>query len=75
MAPDLLGKFYEENPNWKTSLNQIDRAVPWAGYPGTNAVEIWRTQRSIIAAVMADELSVEDGLAEMVAETNDLIQK
>lgn len=75
MAPDLLGKFYEENPNWKTSLNQIDRAVPWAGYPGTNAVEIWRTQRSIIAAVMADELSVEDGLEEMVAETNDLIEK
>ncbi|MCA1297343.1 ABC transporter substrate-binding protein [Stappia indica] len=75
MAPELLGDFYAKNPNWKTSLNQLERAIPWGGYPGTNAVEIWRTQRDIISAVMAGDLSVEDGLAEMVDETNALIGK
>src|SRR5690606_15543774 len=64
MAPELLGDFYRDNPNWRISLDQIDRATPWAGYPGTNSVEIWRTQREIIAEVMSGDLSVEDGLAE-----------
>ncbi|MDP0926228.1 ABC transporter substrate-binding protein [Paracoccus onubensis] len=75
MAPELLGDFYKENPNWRISLDQIDRAIPWAGYPGTNSVEIWRTQREIIAEVMSGELSTEEGLAEMVGITNDLIAK
>lgn len=75
MAPELLGKFYEENPNWRTSLDQIDRAAPWAGYPGSNAVEIWRTQRELIGEVMSGDMSVEDGLAEMVQTTDDLIAK
>ncbi len=75
MAPELLGDFYASHPNWRTSLDQIDRAAPWAGYPGTNAVEIWRTQRDLIAEVMSGDLSVDDGLAEMVNATDDLIAK
>ncbi|MDX2483161.1 MAG: ABC transporter substrate-binding protein [Pseudodonghicola sp.] len=73
MAPELLGDFYAANPNWATSLRQLDRATPWAGYPGTNAVEIWRTQRDIIAEVMSGDLDVEDGLEELADETNSLI--
>lgn len=75
MAPALLGDFYAKNPNWRTSLDQIDRAEPWAGYPGTNSVEIWRTQRDLIAAVMAGEISVDEGLKKMVEQTNRLIGK
>lgn len=75
MAPELLGDFYAEHPNWRTSLDQIDRATAWLGYPGTNSVEIWRTQRDIIAAVMAGDVSIEDGLKEMVDATNGLIGK
>ena len=75
MAPELLGDFYAQNPNWRTSLDQIDRAAPWAGYPGTNSVEIWRTQRDLIGAVMSGDTSIEKGLAEMVEQTNRLIEK
>lgn len=75
MAPGLLGDFYKANPNWRTSLDQIDRAAPWAGYPGSNAVEIWRTQREIIGEVMSGDLSVDDGLSQMVEETDALIAK
>lgn len=75
MAPELLGDFYAKNPHWRISLDQINRAAPWESYPGTNSVEIWRTQRDIIGAVMSGEDTVDKGLAEMAKKTNRLIQK
>lgn len=73
LAPEFLGKFYEENPNWYTSIKQISRAAPWGGYPGTNGVKIWRTQRDIIGQVMSGDLSPEDGIAKIAADTNALL--
>jgi multiple sugar transport system substrate-binding protein len=73
MGPDYLGTFYEENPNWRTSMNQIDRAEAWGGYRGTNGVKIWRMQRDLINEVMSGAKTPEEGLAEMSAETNDLL--
>lgn len=75
LAPEYLGKFYEENPNWYTSIKQISRAAPWGGYPGTNGVKIWRTQRDIIGQVMSGDLSPEDGIAKITADTNALLPK
>lgn len=75
LAPEYLGKFYVENPNWNTTNLQIKRAAPWAGYPGNNGVKIWRLQRDLIGSVMAGNLSPEEGLAKMVEGTNALISK
>ncbi|WP_018183912.1 ABC transporter substrate-binding protein [Kaistia granuli] len=75
LAPELLGNFYVQNPNWKTSLNQIDRAAAWGGYPGNNGVKIWRQQRDIIGTVMRGDRTPEDGLKTMVEETNALAGK
>jgi multiple sugar transport system substrate-binding protein len=75
LAPEYLGKFYDENPNWYTSIKQISRAAPWGGYPGTNGVKIWRTQRDLIGRVMSGDLSPEDGIAKITAETNALLPK
>jgi multiple sugar transport system substrate-binding protein len=75
LAPEFLGKFYDENPNWYTSIKQISRAAPWGGYPGTNGVKIWRTQRDLIGRVMSGDLSPEDGIAKITAETNALLPK
>lgn len=75
LAPDLLGKFYAENSNFNTVNLQTDRAAAWEGYPGTNGVEIWRSQREIIGTVMNGKLSPEEGLAKMVEKTNELIVK
>lgn len=75
LAPDYLGKFYDENPNWYTSIKQISRAAPWGGYPGTNGVKIWRMQRDIIGTVMSGEVTPEDALAKIVEETNTLVAK
>ena len=73
LAPEYLGKFYDENPNWYTSIKQISRAAPWGGYPGTNGVKIWRTQRDIIGQVMNGDVSPEDGIASITEATNDLL--
>lgn len=75
LEPQYLGEFYDENPNWKTSLNQIQYAQAWEGYPGNNSVEVWRTQRDIIGDVMRNNMSVEEGLEKIVSETNQLINK
>lgn len=75
LAPEYLGKFYDENPNWYTSIKQISRAAPWGGYPGTNGVKIWRTQRDLIGRVMNGEITPEDGIAKITAETNALLPK
>ena len=73
-GPDYLGPVYERNPNMRTVVAQIERSVPWEGYPGTNAVRIWRAQKDIITAVMRGELAPDLALAQMVAESNRLMR-
>jgi len=72
-GPDYLESYYVEHPNVKTASLQADRSLPWAGYPGGDSVRIWRTQRDIIGAVMRGEVTPEDGLKQIVAETNTLM--
>lgn len=75
LAPEFLGKFYDENPNWYTSIKQISRAAPWGGYPGTNGVKIWREQRDLIASVMSGDTTPEEGVTKITAATNALLPK
>ncbi|WP_159715889.1 ABC transporter substrate-binding protein [Geminicoccus flavidas] len=73
-GPDYLGPFYDANPNFATVTSQIDRSRPWQGYPGGNSVRIWRTQRDIIANVMRGDVTPEDGLAQIVEQTEALMK-
>ncbi|KAF0230838.1 MAG: multiple sugar transport system substrate-binding [Beijerinckiaceae bacterium] len=73
-GPDFLGPFYEKNPNYKTPILQINRAGPWGAYPGGNTVRIWRAQRDIIGQVMRGEKTPEQGLAEIVKTTRDMMK-
>ncbi|SCY96399.1 ABC transporter substrate-binding protein [Paracoccus tibetensis] len=71
---EYLAPYYAEHPNVATAAKQADRSLPWAGYPGGDSVRVWRTQRDIIGTVMRGEVSPEDGLAQMVEQTNALMQ-
>jgi len=71
---DYLAPYYAEHPNVATAARQADRSLPWAGYPGGDSVRIWRTQRDIIGTVMRGEVTPKDGLAQMVEQTNALMQ-
>ncbi|WP_343313864.1 ABC transporter substrate-binding protein [Brucella sp. BE17] len=73
-GPDYLAPYYEEHPNVKTASLQADRSLPWAGYPGGDSVRIWRTQRDIIGSVMRGEITPENGLKELVDQTNALMK-
>lgn len=73
-GPDFLAPYYAEHPNVKTASLQADKSRPWAGYPGGDSVRIWRTQRDIIAAVMRGETTPEQGLRQIVDQTNALMK-
>lgn len=73
-GPEFLGPFYEKNPNYRTPILQIDRAGPWGAYPGGNTVRIWRAQRDIIGQVMRAEKTAEQGLADIVKTTRDMMK-
>jgi multiple sugar transport system substrate-binding protein len=73
-SAEFLGKFYETQPNFRTVSTQMDRSLPWQGYPGGNSVRIWRAQRDIITSVMRGETTPEAGIERLVAETNALMK-
>jgi multiple sugar transport system substrate-binding protein len=74
IGPDFLAPYYAEHPNVKTASLQADKSRPWGGYPGGDSVRIWRTQRDIIAAVMRGETTPEQGLRQIVDQTNALMK-
>jgi multiple sugar transport system substrate-binding protein len=73
-GPEYLQPFYAANPNFATVAREVDRALPWQGYPGGNSVRIWRTQRDIISSVMTGDTTPDAGLKQAVEQTNALMQ-
>jgi multiple sugar transport system substrate-binding protein len=73
-GPEFLGPFYDKNPNFKTVSLQMDRSVPWQGYPGGNSVRIWRAQRDIINAIMRGEIEPKAGYDRLMKETASLMK-
>jgi multiple sugar transport system substrate-binding protein len=73
-APELLGSFYDSNPNFKTVSLASSRARPWQGYPGGQSVRIWRAQRDIINSVMRGLEPPEAGLERLVKESNAMMK-
>ena len=68
-GPEFLGPFYDKNPNFRTVSQQMDRSVPWQGYPGGNSVRIWRAQREVITGVMRGEIEPKAGFERLLKET------
>jgi multiple sugar transport system substrate-binding protein len=74
-GPDYLGPFYAQNPNFRTVSLQMDRSVPWQGYPGGNSVRIWRAQREIITSVMRGDIDAKAGYDRLLKETQALMRE
>ena len=74
ISPEYLGPFYDANPNFRTATTQIDKSLPWAGYPGGQSVRIWRAQRDVVGAVMRGEKTPESALPELIKVTEDLME-
>ncbi|HQY08329.1 MAG TPA: ABC transporter substrate-binding protein [Burkholderiaceae bacterium] len=74
IGAEFLGPFYDKNPNFRTATTQIDRSLPWGGYPGGQSVRIWRAQRDVVASVMRGEKTPEAALPELVKATESLME-
>jgi multiple sugar transport system substrate-binding protein len=72
-GPEFLGPFYDKNPNFRTVALQMERSVPWQGYPGGNSVRIWRAQREIITSVMRGDIAPKAGYDRLMKETATLM--
>lgn len=68
-----LGSFYEENPNWYTSVRQTPRARPWFPWPGGNGVEIGRVIRDEMTAIANGAKEPEVALADMAERVSALL--
>ena len=72
-GPDYLGPFYDKNPNFRTVSLQVERALPWQGYPG-DTVRIWRMQRDVLNEVMRGQVAPGAGLDRLVRETQAMLK-
>jgi len=74
LGSNYLGPFYDKNPNFRTATTQIDKSLPWGGYPGGQSVRIWRAQRDVVSSVMRGEKSPEAALPDLVKATEALME-
>ena len=68
LGPKYLGNFYEEHPNYRAQLVQVQAGQPWFEFPGANSAEI-------VDAFSAAQESVVLGRAEPDAALSELVGK
>ncbi len=73
-AIDVLSGFYAENPAYRISATQMDRAMPWFAWPGENGVRISQEVVDVLAAVSNDRLDTAGAAARLTAEIEALIE-
>lgn len=74
MADDKLGAFYEENPAWETSAQQMDRSLPWFAWPGRNGVRISQTVVDTLSAIANDQMDSDEAAADLSEKIKGLLE-
>ena len=72
----ILAKFYEENPNKQTAVDQLPLLREWQAYPGDNGLAITQViYDGIESMVVGDADDVEELREEIIEEVSDLLPK
>jgi multiple sugar transport system substrate-binding protein len=71
--PDLLGRFYEQNPNQKASADQLPRMTGWYAFPGQNAVRIIDTIRNHMESMVTGRRTARAVLPDMANDVQRLL--
>jgi multiple sugar transport system substrate-binding protein len=71
--PELLGRFYQENPNQKASVDQLGRMTGWYAFPGANAVRIIDTVRNHTESVVTGRRTARAVLPDMANDVRRLL--
>lgn len=72
-AVKKLEPFYAEHPQFKTSIQQTDRAYPWFGWPGQNGARISQVVLDDMAAIANDQMTADKASADMTTQIKDLL--
>jgi multiple sugar transport system substrate-binding protein len=73
-AIEVLAEFYAENPAYRTSALQMERAMPWFAWPGENGVRISQEVVDVLAAVSNERLDTAEAADRLTAEIEALIE-
>ncbi|QRM32518.1 ABC transporter substrate-binding protein [Microvirga sp. VF16] len=74
-TPELLGKFFAENPNAMTGVQQLPTLGGWPGFPGENAIKITDLIRNHIQSVVTLRREPKAVLGDMVKEVRAMLPK
>ena len=71
--PELLGRFYDSNPNHKTSIGQLPVLTEWAAFPGENSLKIIEVVKSHTEALVTGRRKAEDVMPELSRDVRALL--
>ena len=66
---------YADNPNFKTSLQQIPSIFRWYSFPGTNTLKIIDVIKDRLQAIVGKKASPEEGIKSAAEQVTDLLNK
>ena len=73
--PDLLGKFYDENPLQKSIAGQIPYIGPWYAFPGENTLRISKAITDNLEALISQNVTPEQAMTTLAKDVEALIPK
>ncbi|SHE79658.1 multiple sugar transport system substrate-binding protein [Kaistia soli DSM 19436] len=73
LSKDYLSAFYEQHPNWYTSVLQTPRARPWFAWPGENGVQIAQIIHDEMTGIANGSTAPDAALADMTSEVKALL--
>ncbi|RVE82138.1 extracellular solute-binding protein [Sinorhizobium meliloti] len=71
--PELLGSFYEQNPNQVAALSSASRLTKWLSYPGDNSIKVSEVIRNQIRRVLIGHQDPAVVLADIKAAVRPLV--
>jgi multiple sugar transport system substrate-binding protein len=72
---DMLAKFYRENPNWSTTLQQLPVMTGWYAFPGQNALKITDVINDHLQTVVNRTKEALPTLKQMTADVQTLLPR
>ena len=72
---EALKDFYEQNPNFKTSLKQIPNIFRWYSFPGTNTLKIIDVIKDNLQSIVSQKVAPEAGIRQAADEVTQLLSK
>ena len=73
-AENGLKSFLEENEMMKPAIEQMDKIVPWASFPGDAGLQAEQLLIDVRDEILTGKVSVEEGLKSTEKSINELLK-